>query len=156
VKRRFTKVGEVPVAGGAPATVIDDYGHHPVEVKAVLAAAREGAAGRVIAIVQPHRFTRLRDLFDQWITAFNDADTVVLAPVYPAGEAPIEGVSHEALAEALKRAGHRQVLTVSGEAGLASALAPLVGPGDQLICLGAGDITKWAAALPARLAEARA
>lgn len=155
VKRRFTHVGDVALpGGGAPVQVIDDYGHHPVEVKAVLAAAREGAAGRVIAVVQPHRFTRLRDLFDQWLTAFNDADTVVLAPVYAAGEPPIEGVSHEALAEALKRAGHRQVLTVPGEAGLAAALAPLLGPGDRLICLGAGDITKWAAALPAALREA--
>jgi len=155
VKRRFTHVGDVVLpGGGAPVSVIDDYGHHPVEVKAVLAAAREGAAGRVIAVVQPHRFTRLRDLFDQWVTAFNDADMVVLAPVYPAGEAPIEGVSHAALAEALKRAGHRQVLTVAGPGELAGTLAPLLAPGDRLICLGAGDITRWAAALPDQLREA--
>ncbi|WP_448580257.1 UDP-N-acetylmuramate--L-alanine ligase [Thermaurantiacus sp.] len=155
VKRRFTRVGDVPLGAGDPVTIIDDYGHHPVEVRAVLAAAREGAAGRVIAIVQPHRFTRLRDLFDDWCRAFNDADTVVLAPVYPAGEPPIEGVSHEALAEALKRSGHRDVRTVSGEADLAPLLAPGLKPGDMLICLGAGDITKWAANLAPALSRAR-
>jgi UDP-N-acetylmuramate--alanine ligase len=147
VKRRFTRVGEVHLAGGDPVVVIDDYGHHPVEVRAVLAAAREGATARVIAVVQPHRFTRLRDLFDEWRTAFNDADTVVLAPVYAAGEAPIDGVTHKALAEALKRSGHRHVLTVDGEADLAPLLRPLIGPGDMVICLGAGDITRWAAGL---------
>jgi UDP-N-acetylmuramate--alanine ligase len=155
VKRRFTRVGEAPVPGGH-VTIIDDYGHHPVEVKAVLSAAREGATARVIAVVQPHRYTRLRDLFDDWRTAFNDADIVVVAPVYPAGEAPIEGVSHDALADALRRSGHRQVLTVSGEADLAPALAPLLGPGDMVICLGAGDITKWAAHLADGIAQARA
>jgi UDP-N-acetylmuramate--alanine ligase len=155
VKRRFTRVGEAPVPGGH-VTIIDDYGHHPVEVKAVLSAAREGAAARVIAVVQPHRYTRLRDLFDDWRTAFNDADIVVVTPVYPAGEAPIEGVSHDALADALRRSGHRQVLTVSGEADLAPALAPLIGPGDMVICLGAGDITRWAAHLADGIARARA
>lgn len=152
VKRRFTKVGEVALGDGPPVTIIDDYGHHPVEVRAVLSAAREGAPARVIAVVQPHRYTRLHDLFDDWRSAFNDADIVVVAPVYAAGEAPIEGVSHEALAEALRRSGHRQVLTIAGEAELAPALAPLLAPGDMVICLGAGDITKWAAALAARLA----
>jgi UDP-N-acetylmuramate--alanine ligase len=156
VKRRFTTVGTVAVGGGEPATIIDDYGHHPVEVRAVLAAAREGAAGRVIAVVQPHRYTRLRDLFDEWRTAFNDADTVVLAPVYPAGEAPIAGVSHETLADALRQSGHRQVLTVSGEADLARKIAPLLGAGDMVICLGAGDITKWAANLGDRLQQVAA
>ena len=151
VKRRFTRVGEVAVAGGAPVTIIDDYGHHPVEVKAVLAAAREGAASRVIAVVQPHRYTRLRDLFDEWRTAFNDADVVVIAPVYAAGEAPIDGISHEALADALRRSGHRQVLTVAGEGDLAGSIAPLLGAGDMVICLGAGDITRWAANLAAGL-----
>ena len=153
VKRRFTKVGEVPFPEGAPVVVIDDYGHHPVEVRAVLAAAREGAAGRVFAIVQPHRFTRLRDLFDDWCRAFNDADTVVLAPVYPAGEPPIEGVSHEALAEALRRSGHGDVLTVAGETDLAPILAPRLRPGDMILCLGAGDITRWAANLAPALQE---
>ena len=151
VKRRFTKVGTVAMPGGDPVTIIDDYGHHPVEVKAVLAAAREGARARVIAVVQPHRYTRLRDLFDEWRSAFNDADTVVIAPVYAAGEQPIEGVSHEALAEALKRSGHRQVLTIAGPDDLAPALQPLLGPGDMVICLGAGDITKWAAGLAGKL-----
>ncbi|WP_448586521.1 UDP-N-acetylmuramate--L-alanine ligase [Thermaurantiacus sp.] len=154
VRRRFTKVGEVPMAG-APVTVIDDYGHHPVEIRAALAAARESAPARVVAIVQPHRYTRLRDLFEDFRTAFNDADTVVLAPVYPAGEAPIEGITHEALAEALRRSGHREVLTIPGPADLAPLLAPRLAPGDMIVCLGAGDITKWAAALPAELAARR-
>ncbi len=154
VKRRFTHVGTVEMAGGDAVTIIDDYGHHPVEVKAVLAAAREGARARVVAVVQPHRYTRLRDLFDEWRTAFNDADAVVIAPVYAAGETPIEGVSHESLAEALRRSGHRQVLTVAGEAELAPALAGMLGPGDMVICLGAGDITKWAAALAGGLKKA--
>jgi len=154
VKRRFTKVGEVAIAGGDPVTIIDDYGHHPVEVKAVLAAAREGARARVVAVVQPHRYTRLRDLFDEWRTAFNDADAVVIAPVYAAGEAPIEGISHESLADALRRSGHRQVLTIAGEVELAPTIAPLLGAGDMVICLGAGDITKWAANLAAGLKSA--
>ncbi len=153
VKRRFTRVGEVVFGDGPPAVVIDDYGHHPVEVRAVLAAAREGAAGRVIAVLQPHRFTRLRDLFDDWRTAFNDADIVMLAPVYAAGEAPIDGVGHEALADALRASGHRQVLTIDGEAALAPALAPLVAAGDMILCLGAGDITRWAAGLAPALRE---
>jgi UDP-N-acetylmuramate--alanine ligase len=153
VKRRFTKVGEITVGGGT-VTVIDDYGHHPVEVKAVLAAAREGASAKVVAVVQPHRYTRLRDLFEDWRSAFNDADAVVLAPVYAAGEAPIDGISHESLADALRRSGHRQVLTIGGEADLAPAIAPLLGAGDMVICLGAGDITKWAANLAGALQKA--
>jgi UDP-N-acetylmuramate--alanine ligase len=155
VKRRFTKVGEVPLGDGV-VTIIDDYGHHPVEVKAVLAAAREGARARVVAVVQPHRYTRLRDLFEDWRTAFNDADTVVVAPVYAAGEPPLEGISHEALADAIRRSGHRQVLTVSGETDLASTIAPLLGAGDMVICLGAGDITKWAANLQGALEAVKA
>ena len=111
VKRRFTKVGEIDVDGGR-AVVIDDYGHHPVEIRAVLAAAREGAQGRVIAVVQPHRFTRLNDLMDEFQQAFNDADVVYAAPVYPAGEAPIEGVDSGALVAGLKRRGHRNAATV--------------------------------------------
>ncbi len=144
VRRRFTQVGEIPT-GTLPVTVIDDYGHHPVEVRAVLAAAREGARARVVAVVQPHRFTRLRDLFEDWRSAFNDADAVILTPVYPAGEPPIPGITHEALAEALRKAGHRDVRTVEDEAGLHAALRTLLGPGDMVICLGAGDITRWAA-----------
>jgi UDP-N-acetylmuramate--alanine ligase len=146
VKRRFTKVGEVDVGGGS-ATVIDDYGHHPVEIKAVLAAAREGARARVIAVVQPHRYTRLRDLMVEFQTAFNDADIVYVAPVYAAGEAPIEGVDADALVAGLKERGHRVAQTIAGPDALATALAGSVQADDMIICLGAGDITKWAAGL---------
>lgn len=148
VKRRFTKVGEIAVGDGS-ATVIDDYGHHPVEIKAVLAAAREGAQGRVIAVVQPHRFTRLRDLMDDFQQAFNDADIVYAAPVYTAGEQPIEGVDSAALVVGLKRRGHRHASTIADADALASALAADIQADDMVICLGAGDITKWAAGLAA-------
>ena len=142
VKRRFTKVGEVDGA-----SIIDDYGHHPVEIKAVLAAAREGVKGRVIAVVQPHRFTRLRDLMAEFQTAFNDADTVYVAPVYAAGEAPIEGVDAAHLLAGLKRSGHRDAYTVEGTEDLTQKLAATIREGDMVVCLGAGDITKWAAGL---------
>ncbi|HNN56512.1 MAG TPA: UDP-N-acetylmuramate--L-alanine ligase [Novosphingobium sp.] len=142
VKRRFTKVGEV---GGA--TVIDDYGHHPVEIRAVLAAAREGVKGRVIAVVQPHRFTRLRDHMEDFAAAFNDADMVYAAPVYAAGEQPIEGVSSDAMVTAMKARGHRSAQVVAGPDALADVLAETVQAGDMVVCLGAGDITKWAAGL---------
>jgi UDP-N-acetylmuramate--alanine ligase len=157
VKRRFTRVGEIALPGGT-ATVIDDYGHHPVEIRAVLAAAREGAKGRVIAVVQPHRFTRLHDLMDEFQQAFNDADIVYAAPVYPAGEQPIEGVDSAALVAGLKRRGHRAAATIEGPEALADALAGELRPDDMVICLGAGDITRWAAglasAVAARLPEA--
>ncbi|MES2173047.1 MAG: UDP-N-acetylmuramate--L-alanine ligase [Pseudomonadota bacterium] len=146
VKRRFTNVGQIDVAGGT-ATVIDDYGHHPVEIKAVLAAAREGAKGRVIAVVQPHRFTRLRDLMDEFQQAFNDADIVYAAPVYTAGEQPIEDVDSAALVAGLKRRGHRHASTVADADELAALVAADIQPDDMVICLGAGDITKWAAGL---------
>ena len=146
VKRRFTKVGEIAVGGGV-ATVIDDYGHHPVEIKAVLAAAREGAKGRVIAVVQPHRFTRLNDLMDEFQQAFNDADIVYAAPVYTAGEQSIEGVDSAALVAGLKRRGHRNAATVADATDLAAHIAADIQPDDMVICLGAGDITKWAAGL---------
>ena len=142
VKRRFTKVGEI---GGV--AIIDDYGHHPVEIRAVLSAAREGVTGRVIAVVQPHRFTRLQSLMGDFQTAFNDADIVLVAPVYAAGEAPIDGIDSDALAIGLRRAGHRSVLTTSGADDLAVQLAGLIVPGDMVVCLGAGDITRWAAGL---------
>jgi UDP-N-acetylmuramate--alanine ligase len=148
VKRRFTKVGEIPVGEGV-ATVIDDYGHHPVEIRAVLAAAREGAKGRVIAVVQPHRFTRLRDLMDEFQQAFNDADIVYAAPVYTAGEQPIEGVDSAELVAGLKRRGHRNAATVASADDLARVIAADVQADDMIICLGAGDITKWAAGLAA-------
>ena len=146
VKRRFTKVGEIVVGDGS-AIVIDDYGHHPVEIKAVLAAAREGAQGRVIAVVQPHRFTRLRDLMDDFQQAFNDADMVYATPVYTAGEQPIEGVDSAALVAGLKRRGHRHASTVADMDELVDAIAADIQPDDMIVCLGAGDITKWAAGM---------
>ena len=160
VKRRFTKVGEIP-AGQGVATVIDDYGHHPVEIKAVLAAAREGlpasvSGGRVIAVVQPHRYTRLHDLMDEFQQAFNDADIVYAAPVYAAGEQPIEGVDSTELVAGLKRRGHRHAATVDGADDLARVIAQDCQEGDMIICLGAGDITKWAAGLATAVAEKEA
>ena len=151
VKRRFTKVGEVPLDGGS-VTVIDDYGHHPVEIRAVLAAAREsvpksGEGGRVIAVVQPHRFTRLRDHFADFQAAFNDADIVYAAPVYPAGEQPLPGIDSAAMVAGMKERGHRSAQVVAGPEALADVLAETVQPGDMVVCLGAGDITKWAAGL---------
>ena len=155
VKRRFTRVGEIEVAGGGEAIVIDDYGHHPVEIRAVLAAAREGAQGRVVAVVQPHRFTRLRDLMDDFQQSFNDADVVYVAPVYTAGEQPIEGVDADELVAGLKRRGHRAAQTISDADALAKALAADLQADDMIVCLGAGDITKWAAGLASAVDAAR-
>jgi UDP-N-acetylmuramate--alanine ligase len=151
VKRRFTKVGE---ADGA--IIIDDYAHHPTEIRAVLAAAREGAQGRVIAVMQPHRYTRLQSLMDEFQNAFNDADVVFVTPVYPAGEEPIEGVDSNALVEGLRAHGHRMVSTVADQKELCEELRDLAAEGDMVICMGAGDITKWAAALPDGIRQARA
>jgi UDP-N-acetylmuramate--alanine ligase len=151
VKRRFSKVGEVDGC-----VIIDDYAHHPVEISAVLAAARESADQRVIAVMQPHRFTRLHDLMEDFQNAFNNADIVFVTPVYAAGEQPIEGVDSEALAEGLRAHGHRMVRTVSDPAELAQALRDLAAPGDLIICMGAGDITKWAASLADGIRKARA
>ena len=150
VKRRFTKVGEVDGV-----TIIDDYGHHPVEVRAVLSAAREGAQGRVIAVVQPHRFSRLGNLMEEFQTAFNDADRVLVTPVYAAGEAPVEGVDADALVAGLKRRGHRHAATVADAPSLAAELAATVERDDMVVCLGAGDITKWAAGLADAIAAER-
>jgi UDP-N-acetylmuramate--alanine ligase len=150
VKRRFTKVGEIEGT-----TIIDDYAHHPVEIRSVLAAAREAAQERVIAVVQPHRYTRLRDLMDDFQNAFNDADVVFVAPVYAAGEEPIEGISADALAEGLRSRGHRMVKTVESPDDLARNLRDLAADGDIVICMGAGDITKWAAGLADGIAKAR-
>jgi UDP-N-acetylmuramate--alanine ligase len=150
VKRRFTKVGEVNGAA-----IIDDYGHHPVEIRAVLAAARESAGSRVIAVVQPHRFTRLRDHLEEFQGAFNDADVVYAAPVYPAGEAPIEGIDSAAMVEGMKARGHRSAQLIDGPEPLAQELAALIEPGDMVVCLGAGDITKWAAGLADAIAARR-
>ena len=146
VKRRFTKVGEI-ATDGAPVMVIDDYGHHPVEIRAVLSAAREGAQGRVVAVVQPHRYTRLRDHMDGFGQAFNEADCVYVAPVYAAGEVPIEGVSGDALVREIRSRGHHSVHGVADAADLADRLAADLHAGDMIVCLGAGDITKWAAGL---------
>jgi len=146
VKRRFTKIGE---AHGI--TVIDDYAHHPVEIAAVLNAARDATAGSVIAVVQPHRYTRLANLFNEFCTCFNDADAVVVADVYPAGEAPIEGASRDALVEGLRARGHRNVVPLASPAALAATIESIAKPGDLVVCLGAGSITNWAASLPAEI-----
>ena len=151
VRRRFTKVGEVDGV-----TIIDDYGHHPVEIAAVLSAAREGAAGRVIAVVQPHRYTRLHDLMAEFQGAFNDADLVLVAPVYAAGEAPIEGVDSAALVEGMKQRGHLGAHLAADADDVCAQLCRLAAPGDMIICLGAGDITKWAAGLADGIRAARA
>jgi UDP-N-acetylmuramate--alanine ligase len=150
VKRRFTKVGEV---GGV--TIIDDYGHHPVEIRAVLSAAREGAQGRVIAVCQPHRYSRLGNLMDEFASCFNDADVVHVAPVYAAGEAPVDGVSAAELVSQIKRRGHHAASEVADAADLARVLAAEAKPGDMVVCLGAGDITKWAAGLAEAIAGVR-
>ena len=146
VRRRFTTTG---VAGGV--RIVDDYGHHPVEIAAVLKAARAVTEGRVIAVVQPHRYSRLSDLFDDFCHAFNDADVVVVAEVYAAGEAPLPGIDRDALAEGLRRYGHRRVLTLDGPGELAAIVRAEAHPGDVVVLLGAGDITSWAYALPGEL-----
>ncbi len=151
VNRRFTRVGEV---GGV--TIIDDYGHHPVEIAAVLRAARQalGGAGRLIAVHQPHRYSRLSGLFDEFCTCFNEADIVGIAPVYAAGEDPIEGASQDALVAGLRRHGHRSVHAIDGEDDLTALIRAEAQPGDMVVCLGAGTISTWATALPGRLAQA--
>ena len=147
VKRRFTTTG---VVNGI--RVIDDYGHHPVEIAAVLKAARQVVGqGRVIAVVQPHRYTRLRDLMTEFSSCFHDADTVIVADVYSAGEQLIEGVSKADLVEGLHRFGHRNAIALDTPAHLASVVAAEAKPGDLVVCLGAGDITQWAYALPGQL-----
>lgn len=151
VKRRFTKTGEV---GGV--TVIDDYGHHPVEIAAVLKAARSAAAGRVIAVVQPHRYSRLASLFEEFCTCFNDADHVVVADVYPAGESPIDGMDRDGLINGLHAHGHTQVTALLAPKHLAAVIDDLAEPGDLVVCLGAGNITAWAQSLPEELAKIRA
>ena len=147
VRRRFTKVGTVEVEGGK-VNIIDDYAHHPVEIRAVLGAAREAVPeGRVIAVAQPHRYSRLNDLMDDFQSCFNDADMVFVTPVYAAGEDPIEGVDADALVAGLKSRGHRSARTIADHSDLADTLAQEIAPGDIIVCLGAGDITKWAATL---------
>ncbi|MFG1338994.1 UDP-N-acetylmuramate--L-alanine ligase [Xanthobacter autotrophicus] len=146
VKRRFTRTGE-----WNGVTVFDDYGHHPVEIAAVLKAARAASEGQVIAVVQPHRYSRLASLFDEFCTCFNDADHVVVAPVYAAGEAPIEGADRDHLVQGLIAHGHRSVTALDGPEKLAEVVGALAKPGDYVICLGAGSISGWAYALPGEL-----
>ncbi len=146
VNRRFTKVGEV---NGV--TIIDDYGHHPVEIAAVLKAARQASDGRVIAVHQPHRYTRLHSLFDDFCSCFNDADVVAIAEVYAAGEAPIEGASRDDLVAGLIRHGHRHACALISEEDLERLVREQAKPGDIVVCLGAGTISTWANNLPARL-----
>jgi len=146
VKRRFTKTGDVDGI-----TIIDDYGHHPVEITAVLAAARSACSGQVIAVVQPHRYTRLRDLFEDFCTCFNDADAVVVADVYAAGEQPIDGIDRDGLVNGLRAHGHRTVMPLNDVADLPDIINDLARPGDMVVFLGAGNITKWANDMPERL-----
>jgi UDP-N-acetylmuramate--alanine ligase len=151
VKRRFTKTGE---SGGI--TVIDDYGHHPVEIAAVLKAARQAGARNVVAVVQPHRYSRLESLFLEFCTCMNDAGTVIIADVYAAGEAPILGISRDSLVDGLRARGHRSVVPLPGPEHLGEMVHAIAKPGDFVICLGAGTITQWAASLPAELAALQA
>ena len=132
----------------------DDYGHHPVEIAAVLQAARSVTNGRLVAVVQPHRYTRLKNLFAEFCTCFNEADTVIVADVYPAGEAPIEGANRDALVDGLRSGGHRDVRALA-ERGCASRspARSIVHPGDLVVCLGAGSITRWANGLPKALKD---
>ena len=147
VNRRFTRVG---VVDGV--TIIDDYAHHPVEIAAVLKAAQESTEGRVIAVHQPHRFSRLADLFEDFCSCFNDANVAAIAPVFAAGEPPIEGVDHVTLAAGLVTHGHKNATAIDGEAGLAALIKAEARPGDMVVCLGAGTISAWANGLPAALA----
>jgi UDP-N-acetylmuramate--alanine ligase len=151
VKRRFTKTGEVDGI-----TVIDDYGHHPVEIAAVLKAARTACPdGRVVAVVQPHRYTRLSSLFEEFCACFNDADTVIVADVYAAGEQPIEGATRDALVTGLQQRGHRSVMPLPSPEALPAMINERAKPGDMVVCLGAGSITTWANALPGQLLALR-
>jgi UDP-N-acetylmuramate--alanine ligase len=148
VKRRFTTTGV-----WNDVRIIDDYGHHPVEITAVLKAAREVTSGRVIAVVQPHRYSRLRDLFQDFSTCFNDADTVAISDVYAAGEAPIDDIDAAHLVQSIARHGHRDVSHLPSLEGLADFVRARAQPGDVVVCLGAGDITAFAGALPGKLAQ---
>jgi UDP-N-acetylmuramate--alanine ligase len=146
VRRRFTKTGE-----WNGVTIIDDYGHHPVEIAAVLKAARESTSAKIIAVVQPHRFTRLQSLFEEFCTCFNDADAVIVADVYPAGEAPIAGIDRDNFVLGLRAHGHREVIPLQSSAELAKVVHGIAAKGDFVVCLGAGNITQWAYALPGEL-----
>ena len=153
VNRRFTRVGEIDGV-----TIIDDYGHHPVEIAAVLKAARQAVEpeARVIAVHQPHRYTRLSSLFDDFCTCFNEADVVGIAEVYGAGEDPIPGASREDLVAGLIRHGHRHARNVFSEDDLERLVREQARPGDIVVCLGAGTISSWANNLPGRLSKSAA
>jgi UDP-N-acetylmuramate--alanine ligase len=151
VNRRFTKVAEV---NGV--TIIDDYGHHPVEIAAVLKAARQATKGRIIAVHQPHRYTRLSNLFEEFCSCFNEADVVAIAEVYAAGEDPIPGASRDDLVAGLIAHGHRHARALQDEGELARLVKEQARPGDMVVCLGAGTISSWANALPAKLMGAAA
>ena len=148
VNRRFTRVGEVNGVA-----IIDDYGHHPVEITAVLKAARQATSGRVIAVHQPHRYSRLHSLFDDFCACFNEADVVAIAEVYSAGEDPIEGASRDDLVAGLIAHGHRHARAIVSEDDLERLVREQAKPGDMVVCLGAGTISGWANGLPARLAD---
>jgi UDP-N-acetylmuramate--alanine ligase len=148
VKRRFTRTGEVDGI-----TIIDDYGHHPVEIMAVLNAARQATRGQVIAVVQPHRYSRLRDLFEEFCTCFNNADAVFVADIYAAGEVPIEGVNQRNFVDGLRHHGHRNVELLDSPDDLATSINAVAKPGDLVVCLGAGSISHWANMLPKQLTE---
>jgi UDP-N-acetylmuramate--alanine ligase len=147
VKRRFSSVGEV----GQSIRIFDDYAHHPVEIEAVLESARAVTSGRVVAIMQPHRYTRLRDLFSAFCACMNGADTVLVLPVYAAGEAPIDGIDSAALAEGLRAHGHRHVISLALDQDLPDALADILEKDDVVICMGAGSISQLAYTLPEKL-----
>jgi UDP-N-acetylmuramate--alanine ligase len=155
VKRRFTPVGEWhPVKGKPPVRIIDDYGHHPVEIEAVLKAARAMVGtGQLIAVHQPHRYTRLRDLFEAFSGCFHAADDVLISPVYPAGEAPIEAIDHETLVISLRRHGHRRAATLDSLEELPAAITRIARPGAMVVCLGAGSISTHAGTLAKALAQ---
>jgi UDP-N-acetylmuramate--alanine ligase len=146
VKRRFTRVG---TWNGA--SIIDDYGHHPVEIAAVLKAARSATDGKVIAIHQPHRYSRLHDLFEEFCACFNDADVVAITEVFAAGEEPLDGVGRDALVRGLRAHGHREAHALDAPEEMASFVAEHAAPGDIVVCLGAGTISAWANALPEEL-----
>ncbi len=148
VKRRFTCTG---IWQGV--TIIDDYGHHPTEIAAVLKAARAATKGKIFAVVQPHRYSRLRDLFEEFCTCFNDADTVIVSDVYAAGEEPIDGMDRDSLIHGLRQHGHRHVIALNGPEMLADIVKETAKPNDYVVCLGAGTITTWANSLPVELAE---
>lgn len=148
VKRRFSHVG-----AWSGVEIYDDYAHHPVEITAVLQAARSASQGRIIAVVQPHRYTRLRDLFDEFCSCFNDADTVIVSPVYEAGEAPIEGINRDTMVQGLHERGHKNAIALESSDALPKVIADIAQAGDMVVCLGAGSITQWANALPGDLSK---